>query len=439
MLLSATLAGMIAVAACSDTEGGGSAPSAGSAGAGDGAGAESGDTFSTIAGGEGGAGEGGAGRAQGGAPTQGGNAGTSAKGGTASGAAGVLSTPEGGAGGGADGEPFFLGADISSTQESSLVYRDVDGTEKPLLEVLKSHGFNYARLRTFVEPSAPYGYASDANGCTGRAESFGDRDHVIAYGQQIKQAGMGFLLDFHYSDVWADPGKQIIPEAWRSAASVSELASLMKAYTRDVIEKAIAAGARPDMVQIGNEITGGLLKDLPGPKTDCWGNNPVSAPFGGGTAQWDNLATLLKAGISAVREVDPTIQIMLHIENTDDLGGVRWWLDNALARDVSFDVLGFSCYVAFQGQPSTWKTTFNDLAVRYPTLKLAIAEYNEERAQANLMVRALPKGRGLGTFFWEPTQSGTWGSALFDVQDDTATAIQSEFAELDQLRPQLGL
>jgi len=140
-----------------------------------------------------------------------------------------------------------------------------------------------------------------------------------------------------------------------------------------------------------------------------------------------------------VRDVDPTILVMLHIENTDDVSGVRWWVDNARSRSVSFDVLGLSCYVAFQGQPSVWQATLTDIAGRYPDLRFAIAEYNPERTQANLVMAGLPDGRGLGTFFWEPTRSGEWGSALFSFQGNVATANKADFDEFDLLRPQVGL
>jgi arabinogalactan endo-1,4-beta-galactosidase len=348
----------------------------------------------------------------------------------------------GGAGGGAQFEPpFILGADISSVQESQSTFRDTDGQTKTIFAVLKHHGFNYIRLKTFVDPSAPYGYASTANGCTGFPEPFGDRDHVVAFGKQAKDAGMGFLLNFHYSDVWADPGNQIIPAAWRDATTLTELASRVKAYTKDVITTAVAAGARPDMVQVGNEITPGMLAHVPGSNTDCWGNNPAAAPaaISGSITNWNNFTTLLKAGIEGVREVDPEIQIMLHIENTDDLNGVRSWLDNVLMRDVEFDVLGLSCYVAFQGQPSVWQSTFSSLATNYPDLKFAIAEYNPERTQANLMMKNLPDGRGLGTFFWEPTRSGEWGNSLFTWQNNVATANSADFQEYDEMRAELGL
>ena len=368
------------------------------------------------------------GKASGGSVSNGGS--SSASGGVANG---------GGSGGGVFAPAFILGADISSVQEGKATFKDTDGQTKTIFELLKNHGFNYIRLKTFVDPDAPYGYSSQENGCSGFSEPFGDKAHVVAFGKQAKDAGMGFLLDFHYSDTWADPGNQIIPAPWRGASTITELAGFVKSYTKDVIQTAVAAGARPDMVQIGNEITPGMLMHVPGANTDCWGNNPNQAPVGGGAGNWDNLATLLKAGIAGVREVDPAIQIMLHVENTDDLNGVRRWVDSALARDVEFDVLGLSCYVAFQGAPSVWKATFTDLAGRYPDLKFAIAEYNPEPEQANRIMKDLPNGRGLGTFFWEPTRSGEWGEALFSWQGNTGVAKSADFAVYDGLREYLGI
>jgi arabinogalactan endo-1,4-beta-galactosidase len=335
---------------------------------------------------------------------------------------------------------FLLGADISSVQESGLsFFTDTDGQAKDIFTLLANHGFNAIRLKTFVEPNAAYGYSSQENGCGGLSEAYGDRDHVIAFGKQAKAAGMQFLLDFHYSDTWADPGNQIIPELWRDAASITELADYVKAYTKDVIQAAVGAGARPDIVQIGNEITPGMLMHVPGEATDCWGNNPSEAPIGGSTSNWDNLAALLQAGIEGVREVDSEIQIMLHIENTDDIEGVRWWVENARSRGVDFDVLGLSCYTAFQGEPSVWQETFETMAGEHPDLKFVIAEYNPNRTEANQIVKNLPAGQGLGTFFWEPTRSGEWGEALFTWEGGTAIAKTAEFAEFDQLRIELGL
>jgi len=337
---------------------------------------------------------------------------------------------------------FILGADISGVQElveGGAVFEDTDGVEKPLLELLKNHGFNFVRLRTFVEPSAPYGYAS-GNGCQAKAEAYNDRDHTVDFAREIKAAGMGFLLDFHYSDTWADPGKQVIPLAWRGAASVAELATQAQAYTVDVMQALVAAGARPDLVQVGNEITPGLMIHVPTANTDCYGNNSATNPqVNGSAANWDNTAALLSAGIAGVRQVDPDVRVMLHIENTGNPNGVVNWVQNALSRNVAFDVLGLSAYEEFQGPATAWRGTLQMLAARFPELSFVIAEYNPQRRLLNDIMRELPDARGLGTFFWEPTQSGAWGQAMFTWQGNRLIARAADFAEYDQMRQDFGL
>lgn len=297
------------------------------------------------------------------------------------------------------------------------------------------------RLRTFVDPGAPYGYATGTGGECAKSEPYCDKAHTVEFAQQVKAAGMGLLIDFHYSDTWADPGKQIIPAAWRSANTIAERATLLKEYTKDVLTALIDANARPDMVQVGNEITPGMLIHVPDADTDCWGNGAaVTTPNGSASnSNWDNLATLLKAGISGVREVDPAIKVMLHIENTDDVDGAVWWVSSARSRGVEFDVLGLSCYTAYQGEPSVWENTFRTLAETFPELSFVIAEYNPERTAANQIMKNLPNGRGLGTFIWEPTQSGSWGESLFNYSNGKFVAKQADFAEYDALRASLGL
>jgi arabinogalactan endo-1,4-beta-galactosidase len=337
---------------------------------------------------------------------------------------------------------FILGADISSIDEAvdgGSVFVDTDGQEKDLIGLLKNHGFNYIRLRTFTDPLAEYGYASNA-GCPGKAEAYNDAAHTLAFAQQVKAAGMGLLLDLHYSDTWADPGKQVIPEAWRGLDTIDALAEQVRAYTVEVVGALVAAGARPDMVQVGNEITPGLLMHVPTDTTDCYGNNSALRPgVNGSQANWDNLAALLRAGIDGVESVDPTIRVMLHIENTESAAGVSDWVQNAQQRGVAFDVLGLSAYEAFQGPSSAWRGTFAQLAENFPDLRFAIAEYNPQRRLLNDVMRELPDGRGLGTFFWEPTQSGSWGQALFTWQGNRATANAEDFAEYDQMRIDYGL
>jgi arabinogalactan endo-1,4-beta-galactosidase len=337
---------------------------------------------------------------------------------------------------------FILGADISSIQETEnngATFIDTDGQPKDMLALLQNHGFNYVRLRTFVEPSAAFGYASNAS-CPGKTEPYNDRDHTIEYAQRVKAAGMGFLLDFHYSDTWADPGKQVIPEAWRVIGTLDALAEQVRAYTVDVLSALVAAGARPDMVQVGNEITPGMLIHLPTQTTDCYGNNSQTRQGLNGSQQnWDNLAALLRAGIAGVNAVDPTIQVMLHVENFESANGVINWVQNAQQRGVEFDVLGLSAYEAFQGPSTEWRATVTRLAATFPELSFSIAEYNPARRLLNDIMRELPDGRGVGTFFWEPTQSGSWGASMFTWQGNTARANAADFAEYDQMRADFGL
>jgi len=390
-------------------------------------------------------------RARGGGGNQSGTAGTtSGEGGDAQGGSSGTSggTGAGGSGdAGSGGTPidavYMLGADISSVQEAvdgGAVYVDTDGTPKSMVEILKNHGFNTVRLRTFVDPMAQFGYARGTGGACLKREAYCDRDHTLEFAREIKDAGMNLLLDFHYSDTWADPGKQIIPEAWRSATSIAELADLLKTYTRDVVSTLVDGGARPDIVQVGNEITPGMLIHVPSASTDCWGNNSVpNGAVAGSTSRWDDLATLLVAGIEGVKEVDPGIEIMLHVENTETKTGVIDWVDNALERGVDFDILGLSCYTAWQGEATIWRDTFETLAGTYPELSFVIAEYNPERREANQIMRDLPDGRGRGTFFWEPTQSGTWGAALFLLDGGTYRANAADFAEFDTMKVEFGL
>jgi arabinogalactan endo-1,4-beta-galactosidase len=410
-------------------------PSAGAAGAspsgvGEGGGSSEGNPTPTGLEGNGGA------PVTGGEPAAGGAAAGGAAAGGGAGGASVQPVP-----GVFDGR-FILGADISSADEAidgGSVFVDTDGVQKSLIDVLKNHGFNFIRLRTFVNPAAEFGYAS-GSGCNAKAEPYDDKDHTIAFAQQVKAAGMGLLVDFHYSDTWADPGKQVIPEAWRNAASIDALAERVSAYTSDVVGALVAAGARPDMVQVGNEITPGLLIHVPSANTDCYGSNSVVRQGANGSQNdWDNLAALLSAGVEAVRSVDPTIRVMLHIENTESVNGVTSWVRNAEQRGVQFDVLGLSAYEAFQGPSSAWRATLGQLATTFPELSFAIAEYNPQRRLLNDIMRELPDGRGLGTFFWEPTQAGEWGAAMFTWQGNRASANAADFAEYDQMKVDFGL
>ncbi|MBN1973991.1 MAG: glycosyl hydrolase 53 family protein [Sedimentisphaerales bacterium] len=289
---------------------------------------------------------------------------------------------------------YIIGADISwvqAAEERGTKYSD-NGVQKDILEILKDYGFNFIRLRTFVDPTKatprdrPYSM-----------QGYCDLPHTIEMSKRVKAAGMGLSIDFHYSDSWADPGKQFTPSAWLDL-SFDDLVKKMHDYTKDAIEQLKAAGAKPDMVQIGNEITPGIMTDR-----------------GGSTKNWTQLGALLKAGIAAAREVDPNIIIVLHIDKGGDNEATRRWVDAALAQGIEFDVLGQSCYTRWQGQPADWKANFADLAARYPKLAFLIAELAAEVKEAHEIMLNLPDKKGLGTIIWEPTANNN-RQALFNNQ-----------------------
>jgi arabinogalactan endo-1,4-beta-galactosidase len=333
--------------------------------------------------------------------------------------------------------PYFLGADITWTQQDvagGATYVD-NGVKKPILQLLKDHGFNYIRLRTFVDPTQSAPNPAGGTFTPYSTQGFGDITHTVAYAQQIKAAGMGLLLDFHYSDTWADPGKQVKPAAWAGDDLASAVTHLHD-YTKADIQALVAGGGRPDIVQLGNEITPGMLL------------SPGTALGASSKAGWPQLAQLLKAGIAGVHEVDPTIKIMLHIDKGGDLNTSVAFINNAVANGVTFDIFGESCYVAFQGAPSGWQTTFSGLASKFPNLKFVMAEYNadpngqtdNELRQANDIVFNLPNHQGQGTFFWEPTrQPNAQNPGIFTVSGNVYTAIPACINQYDQMKTAYGL
>jgi arabinogalactan endo-1,4-beta-galactosidase len=344
----------------------------------------------------------------------------------------------GGFGGGAEAQggsagtttlpSYIIGADITSVQAAEArgaTYSD--GTKQDILTLLKAHGFNYIRLRTFVEPKASDGYD--------KQEGYADLAHTIRFGQRIKAAGLGLLLDFHYSDNWADPGKQCVPVAWQGYSTIVQLAAAVHDYTKDAISELVAAGARPDMVQVGNEITPGMLIHRCDGSGQPLGDNPVT----GAISSWANLGALLKAGVSGVKEVDASIAIMLHIDRGGDQGGFTGdalaasasFISHAQEQGVGFEFFGESSYQSYQGDPNStaktqadWSNTFSGLAAQFPQLKFVAAEYGPMQREINDVVFGLAGKQGAGTFNWEPTQEGAWntGHSLFTAAGATNTA-----------------
>ncbi|TDW97352.1 glycoside hydrolase family 53 protein [Dinghuibacter silviterrae] len=272
-----------------------------------------------------------------------------------------------------------LGADISflpQLEAEGMHFYD-HGVQKDAIRLLKDNGFNYIRLRIFVHPAADSGYSP---------KGYCGLHDTKKMALRIKAAHLKFLLDFHYSDTWADPGKQYKPHAWRGLP-VTAVADSVGAYTRAVLEALKAQGTLPDMVQVGNEINHGLL----------WPE--------GGSAHLDTLAEYLRAGIAAVREVAPKAKVMLHIACGGQNAESRYFLDNMIRRGVVFDVIGESYYPQWHGSLDDLRNNLTDLETRYHQ-DVIVVEYTQRKKEVNDIEFALNGKHELGTFIWEPLN--TW-------------------------------
>jgi arabinogalactan endo-1,4-beta-galactosidase len=308
---------------------------------------------------------------------------------------------------------FIRGADISiqTRQEASGVIYNEYGVPEDAVIILKNHDLNWIRIRIFHTPSgSPYGVCQDIN-------------YVTALAARVKAEGFKFLLDFHYSDTWADPGKQTKPAAWKSLTQ-PQLVTAVHDYTRDVIAHLRTHNAMPDMVQIGNEIICGML----------WPNGNCCGMTGG---SWANLVELINAGIAGVndgRGSEPMPKIMLHIDRGGDWGDTQWFFDNILSRGVVFDVIGQSFYPQWHGTLDDLTNCLDNTAATYPH-DIVIAEAGDyytgsgktpESQKAYLeevirRVQATPNGKGIGVFYWEPT----W------VWNESTVARRALFAPAD--------
>lgn len=300
---------------------------------------------------------------------------------------------------GAGASKYAIGADVSFLEQAEAngtVFKD-GGEAKPGLQILKDHGYNWIRLRLFHTPeNAQHPLPNDLS-------------YTIALAQKAQALGFKFLLNFHYSDTWADPGKQFLPEAWEDL-SRDELVEAVYAYTRDTIAAFREAGVMPDMVQNGNEITNGML----------W-------PHGKLPENWDTFADLVQAGINGVdagRGNLPRPKIMVQIESSGNVAKTKHFFDALFERGVDCDVLGQSFYPWWHGSPLDLRETLNFMALNYGKEVMVVeaaycwrpTEYRNHPAPfpetpegqrdylatVHEILLQVPNGLGTGIFWWEP-------------------------------------
>ncbi len=312
---------------------------------------------------------------------------------------------------------FINGFDLSTLEEVERcggAFYD-NGKRGDALSILRSYGGNFVRLRLWNDPYTPEGEDYGAGVC--------DLPTVLRLARRTKLAGMRWLLDLHYSDFWADPGKQTVPKAWRELDE-DGLEQAVYRYTLDVLCACRAAGVSPDMVQVGNELSFGLL----------WPQ--------GKTPNYDAIARFVSAGVRAVRAFDPALPVMVHLDNGANNALYRTWFDAYFARGGECDIIGLSYYAMWHGSLDALRDNLTDLAWRYgkPLVLVETSSYftaEDYAAYENLpaaerkgppmrpellqrlefpttpqgqadylravldMLRQVPEGLGLGFFWWE--------------------------------------
>ncbi len=337
-------------------------------------------------------------------------------------------------------DAWIKGMDLSTlleVEECGGTFSD-HGVPGGAMEILQGYGMIRVRRRRGNHPHCetvePYGAVTN------------DLPRTMSLARRAKALGLGWLLDFHYSDFWADPGKQTIPKAWRGLDEAG-LADAVYTYTRDVLRTLDEAGLMPDMVAVGNELTKGLL----------W-------PYGK-TPNFGAIVRFLNSGIRAVREADKTIPVMLHLDNGGNNAMYRAWFDSYFAHGgADFEYIGLSYYPFWHGTLQDLETNMNDISVRYRknliltevSTAFTMEEYqayeqlpdalrkgmattpalvepvpypmSPEGQSAFLedimeLIRAVPEGRGKGFFYWEPAWLPVPGSGW---ANDAALAYTGE-------------
>lgn len=291
-----------------------------------------------------------------------------------------------------------------------------NGREASALSILKAYGADSLRIRLWHNPYSedgkPYGAGTN------------DFDKLVKLAGEGKKLGYSYLLDLHYSDFWTDPGKQYLPKAWKDM-SPEQVEQAVYDYTKETMEQLKALDLLPDMVQVGNEVTNGLL----------W-------PYGQGN-HYDEIARFISAGIRAVKAAAPDTLIMLHLDCGGNNERCREWFDEYVRRGEDFDIIGLSYYPFWHGTIDDLSNNMNDLALRYgkeiivaevsmghtmedygayerllpeerkgmatkPHLAEAVQYPMSGQGQADFMqevmkrITEVPEGRGRGFYYWEP-------------------------------------
>lgn len=324
-----------------------------------------------------------------------------------------------------DAPAFVRGCDpswVTEMEDAGWTFRDADGKEGDCLEILKGVGFEACRLRCWVNPSGGYCNTQD----------------VLAKALRAQALGYYIMINFHYSDGWADPGQQHKPSVWDDAASVEEMAGRLYNYTRNVLRTLYVNGIDVTWVQIGNESRVGMCTtNSDGSATDVSGESP------------EDYVTLHAAGCKAVKEIYPQAKTILHFENAQKEGNITYRLNKLVLSGIEFDILGLSLYPYFTDD--NWYenyiensiTAMNNVSNKYGCdvmlveLGCEIDNANAAKALRDAVVRSEKEVSACkGVFYWEPEAydagEGSWngyGKGAFTASGSPSEELIAAFAK----------
>ena len=316
-------------------------------------------------------------------------------------------------------DDFIFGMDAScvpSLEKSGVKYYDFDGEEKDVYEILSENGINYIRVRIWNDP-----FDKDGNGYGG---GNCDIENAIEVGKRATKYGMKLLVNFHYSDFWADPSKQMVPKAWEGM-SIEEKTDALYSYTKECLEKLVAAGVDVGMVQIGNETNGVMC----GESRDELGG-------------WKRITALMSAGSRAVREVCPHALVVIHFSNPEVAESYDSYSANLDYYGVDYDVFASSYYPFWHGTLDNLAEVLNRVTEKYgKPVMIAETSYAYTPKDSDFFGNTIGEGdsferkypysvqgqadhvrdvtdavvnkidRGLGVFYWEGTWIGVGGNS----------------------------
>jgi arabinogalactan endo-1,4-beta-galactosidase len=351
--------------------------------------------------------------------------------------------------------PFLLGADISTlaqVDQRGGVFKD-GGNPDDAIAIFRRHGWNCFRLRLFVNPN-------------GRGGVINSLAYTRALAKRITASGATFILDIHYSDTWADPQHQVKPAAWKEM-DFDSLQSAVEKYTADVLSDLKQNGATPQIVQIGNEITGGTL----------WPDAQVKVPLStvkvfdstvrvieppqpyDDDRQWDHLTRILAAGIRGVRGATTPadgVRIMIHIDCGGDWPVTRWFFDHLKQHHIDYDIIGQSFYPNWHGTLDNLRENLKATSLAYhkpivivetaypwkdgaywsgrKNMAWPVTTAGQKQFLTDLInaVRQTPDGLGAGVVYWHPESvpfrgatTRPWGGGSGDTSlfDDDGNAL----------------